>query len=265
MLENNYSEDATLPLDTLLARYNKIVDMWKKLGGELNSQFLEDWNNKVGTDRTFSVFKAQAGYKYNVELSSMCKKGIPLFEAIDKIVKDEAMKELRTKNLGKAEKEILYDILKENNFDIPCAICYVEQARQNEGKIIDNFLDGFVEKSPTGKTLQFKLGWNETLDNIQKEMKAAGFDYTFPSLDRSVAADNYSPADLTMDEETQEHFFEALKKVANKEIQRYNKEQNKGKPKKLITKTDAKSINEVFKGKLPLNLMMFKTMSDKIT
>lgn len=260
MLENNYSEDATLPLDTLLARYNKIVDIWKKLGGELNSQFLEDWNNKVGTDRTFSVFKAQAGYKYNVELSSMCKKGIPLFEAIDKIVKDEAMKELRTKNLGKAEKEILYDILKENNFDIPCAICYVEQARQNEGKIIDNFLDGFVEKSPTGKTLQFKLGWNETLDNIQKEMKAAGFDYTFPSLDRSVATDNYSPADLTMDEETQGHFFEALKKVANKEIQRYNKEQNKGKPKKLITKTDAKSINEVFKGKLPLNLMMFKTM-----
>lgn len=260
LLEKNYSEESALPLDTILTRYNKVIEMWRKLGGELNSQFLEDWNNKVGTDRTFSVFKAQAGYKYNVELSSMCKKGIPLFEAIDKIVKDEAMKELRTKTLGKAEKEILYDILKENNFEIPCAICYVEQARQSEGKIIDAFLNGFVEKSPTGKTLQFKLGWNETLDNIQKEMHDAGFDYTFPSLDRSVATDNYTPADLTMDEETQEHFFEALKKVANKEIRRYNKEQNKGKPKKLITKTDAKSINEVFKGKLPLNLMMFKTL-----
>ena len=258
LAEKYDAKESTLPLETLLQRYDKIIEMWKKLGGELNSKFLEDWNNKKGTDRTFTIFKAQAGYKYNVELSSMCKKGIPLFEAIDKIVKDEAMKELRSKTLGKAEKEILYDILKGHNFEIPCAICYVEQARQREGKIINDFLNGNVEKSASGKTLQFKLGWNEVLTEIQKEMKNAGFDYTFPSLDRSVATDNYTPADLTMDEETQEHFFEALKKVANKEICRYNKEANKNR--KLITKIDAKSLNEVFKGKLPLNLMMFRTM-----
>ena len=258
LLEKNYSEESTLPLETLIERYNKVVDMWKKLGGELNSSFLEDWNNKLGTDRTFSVFKAQAGYKYNVELSSMCKKGIPLFEAIDRIVKEEAMNELNTKTLGKAEKEILYDILKTKGFEIPCSICYVEQARQREGAIIDAFLNGKVEKTASGKVTQFKLGWNETLKAIQDEMKAAGFDYTFPSVDRSIATDNYSPADLSMDEETQKHFFDALKTVANKEIRRYNKENNKSR--KLITKTDAKSINEVFKGKLPLNLSMFKVL-----
>ena len=258
MLEDAYSDEASIDLDTLLARYDKIVEIWKSLGGELNSAFLEDWNNKVGTDRTFSVFKAQAGYKYNVELSSMCKKGIPLFEAIDTIVKSEVMRQLKTKTLGKAEKEILYDILKEHNLEIPCAICYVEQARQREGVIIDAFLNGKVKKNSNGKVTQFKLGWNETLANIQEEMKAAGFDYTFPSLDRSIATDNYTPADLTMDEETQEHYFEALKKVANTEIRRYNKES--GKSRKLITKTDAKSVNEVFKGKLPLNLAMFKVL-----
>lgn len=263
MLQKNYSEESALSLDTILARYDGVVEMWHELGGELNSKFLEDWNNKVGKDRTFSVFKAQAGYKYNVELSSMCKKGVPLFEAIDTIVKQEVMNQLKTKNLGKAEKEILYDILSSKGFEIPCAICYVEQARQNEGKIIDAFLNGYVEKSPKGKIIQFKLGWNETLANVQAEMKAAGCDYTFPSLDRSVATDNYTPTDITMDEETQGYFYEALKNVANKEIRRYNKEQNKGAPKKLITKTDAKSISEVFKGKLPLNLMMFKTMFEE--
>lgn len=257
-LKEKYSEDAAIDLDTLLERYQKIVDIWTKLGGELNSQFLEDWNNKVGKDRAFSIFKAQAGYKYNVELSSMCKKGIPLFEAIDKIVKAEVIKELNTKTLGKAEKEILYDILKEKNFEIPCAICYVEQARQREGVIIDAFLNGKIEKTNTGKITQYKLGWNETLAEIQTAMKEAGCDYTFPSLDRSVATDNYTPQDISMDEETQGYFFEALKKVANKEIRRYNKETNKNR--KLITKTDAKSVNAVFKGKLPLNLAMFKTM-----
>jgi hypothetical protein len=257
-LQAKYSEDATIELDTLLERYQKIIDIWKKLGGELNSKFLDEWNNKVGKDRVFSVFKAQAGYKYNVELSSMCKKGIPLFEAIDRIVKAEVIKELNTKTLGKAEKEILYDILKDHNFEIPCAICYVEQARQREGVVIDAFLNGKIERTKTGKITQYKLGWNETLAEVQAEMKAAGCDYTFPALDRSIATDKYAPKDISMDEETQEYFYEALKKVANKEIRRYNKAENKNR--KLITKTDAKSISEVFKGKLPLNLAMFKTM-----
>jgi DNA-binding ferritin-like protein (Dps family) len=118
MLSNNYSEDAAIDLESLMARYEKVIDIWKTLGGELNSKFLKEWNEKVGTDRTFSIFKAQAGYKYNVELSSMCKKGIPLFEAIDTIVKEEVMRQLNTQSFGKAEKEILYDILKKHNFEM---------------------------------------------------------------------------------------------------------------------------------------------------
>ena len=257
MIANNYSEDAEIDLDTLMARYNKVIDIWQELGGELNSQFLEEWNNKEGKDRAFTIFKKQSGYKYNVELSSMCKKGIALFEAIDTIVKQEVMRQLNTKTLGKAEKEILYDILKQN-YEIPCAICYVEQARQREGDVIDAFLNGKIEKTKTGKVTTYKLGWNETLANVQAEMKKMGVDYTFPALDRSVATDSYTPADISMDEATQEAFFNALKKIANAEIRRYNKEAKKNRP--LITKTDAKSINETFKGQIPLNLSVFKTM-----
>ncbi len=257
-IKDNYSEESSLSLDEILSRYDKIIKIWQKLGGELNSDFLQDWNNKVGKDRTFTVFKKQAGYKYNVELSSMCKKGIPLFEAIDRIVKDEVMKELDIKVIGKAEKEILYDILKSHNFEIPCAICYVEQARQREGVVIDSFLNGMVEKSPSGKVLQYKLGWNETLERIQDEMQKAGFHYEFSSLDRSIATEKYSPLDVTMDEETQEAYFNALKKLTNEEIRRYNKENKKSRP--LITKMDAESLKNVFKGKLPLNLQMFRTL-----
>lgn len=257
-IKENYSEESTLPLSELLSRYNKIIDIWKKLGAELDSDFLKDWNNKVGKDRTFTVFKKQQGYKYNVELSSMCKKGIPLFEAIDTIVKKEVMKELKSPIIGKAEKEILYDILKSHNFEIPCAICYVEQARQREGKVISDFLNGMVEKSATGKVLQFKLGWNDTLKRIQDEMHKNGVDYTFPSVDRNIATDKYTPSDLTMDEQTQEVFFNALKKIANEEIRRYNKDNNANKS--LITKLDPESLKSVFKGKLPLNIKIFKTL-----
>ena len=257
-LAEQYSKDASVDLDTIMQRYNKIISIWESLGGELDSKFLTEWNNKVGKDRAFTVFKAQAGYKYNVELSSMCKKGVPLFEAIDTIVKEEVMKELDTKVLGKEEKEILYDLLKEHNFEIPCAICYVEQACQREGVIIDSFLNGKIEKNNAGKVTTFKLGWNEVLKSVEKEMKALGVDYTFASVDRSIATDKYVPSDITMDEATQNAFYKALRKVANKEIARYNKAE--GKSRKLVTDMNPSAIKSVFSGTLPSNLKIFKVL-----
>ena len=257
-LQKAYSEESSTDLKTLMARYDKIIEIWNRLGGELNSKFLADWNSKVGKDRTFTIFKAQVGYKYNVELSSMCKKGVPLFEAIDTIVKQEVMKELGTEVLGKAEKEILYDILKQHHFEIPCAICYVEQARQREGDIIDAFLNGKVEKNAKGETTKVKLGWNQVLDSIQKEMKANGVDYTFAQVSRDIATEKYTPANLDMDMKTQAAFYAALKKIANQEIARYNKAE--GKKRKLLTEVTPEAVKACFKGTLPANLKIFKVL-----
>ena len=255
-LYNN--KESKISINALLKRYDKIVDIWEELGGELDSKFLKDWNDKKGKDRSFTIFKAQSGYKYNVELSSMCKKGVPLFEAIDRIVKDAVMDKLNTKTLGKAEKEILYDILKQHDFEIPCAICYVEQARQREGDVIDAFLNGKIEKTAKGKITQFKLGWNEVLNNVAEEMKKYGVEYTFPSVDRAISTENYTVKSINMDESTQEAFYKALKTVANKEITRYNKE--KGKNRKLVTSTTPSAIKECFGGTLPSNLKIFKAL-----
>lgn len=261
-LVENYTSDASIDLETLQKRYAKVIGIWEKLGGELNSKFLNEWNNKVGKDRAFTIFKAQAGYKYNVELSSMCKKGVPLFEAIDTIVKKEVMNELKTKTLGKAEKEILYDILKNHNFEIPCAICYVEQARQREGVIINDFLDGKIEKNAKGKVTKYKLGWNDVLNRVEKEMKKNGVDYTFRNVDKSIATDSYAPVDIVMDEATQDAFYKALKKVANAEIVRWNREDRKSnqKERRQITGLKPQTIKEVFKGTLPSNLKIFKVL-----
>ena len=257
-LEEKYVSSASVDLETLMKRYDKILDIWKEIGIELNSKFLENWNNNLGKDRRFTVFKAQAGYKYNVELSSMCKKGVPLFEAIDMIVKKEVMKQLNTKTIGKAEKEILYDILKQHHFEIPCAICYVEQARQREGVIIGAFLDGAKEFNKNGKATKYKLGWNEVLQMVQDEMEANGVKYEFAKVDRSIATDCYEPMSVHMDEYAQEAFYNALKKVANEEIERYNKAE--GKSRKLVTNVTPSGIKEVFKGTLPANLKLFKTL-----
>lgn len=258
-LDKKYdSDEAMVSLETLKKRYEKVVEIWDRLGGELNSNFLEEWNNKSGKDRSFTVFKAQAGYKYNIELSSMCKKGVPLFEAIDTIVNKEVMKQLNTKVIGKAEKQILYDLLQKKNFDIPCQICYVEQARQREGGIIDAFLNGKVETNKKGETTKVKLGWNQILNEVEKEMKNLGVEYKFSSMSRAISEDSYTPTEVVMDENTQKAFYEALKKVANDEIKRYNKAENKAR--QLIKDTTPSAINATLGGTLPSNLKIIKTL-----
>jgi hypothetical protein len=254
-IEKAYNaSEATVPKDTLIDRYKAVISIWKKLGGELNSAFLKKWDESVGKDRSFTLFKKQTGYKYNVELSTMCKKGVPLFEAIDFIVRQEVMKELGKKTLGKAEKEILYDILKSHNFEIPCAICYVEQARQREGAVIDAFLDGKKAYNKAGKATTYKLGWNEVLKEAEKEMKKLGIEYSFSAVDRSIATDAYVPTDTTMDQKTQVAFYQAMKKIANKEIARYNAANPDKKNRPLLDKM----TNEEFKKSLGGNISNFK-------
>ena len=254
-IEKAYNaSEATVPKDTLIDRYKAVISIWKKLGGELNSAFLKKWDESVGKDRSFTLFKKQTGYKYNVELSTMCKKGVPLFEAIDFIVRQEVMKELGKKTLGKAEKEILYDILKSHNFEIPCAICYVEQARQREGAVIDAFLDGKKEYNKAGKATTYKLGWNEVLKEAEKEMKKLGVEYSFAAVDRSIATDAYVPTDTTMNQKTQVAFYQAMKKIANKEIARYNAANPDKKNRPLLDKM----TNEEFKKSLGGNISNFK-------
>lgn len=249
-LEKNYNgNQAEVDYETLVDMYNEVLDIWNELGGELNSEFLNEWNEKKGSDRAFTLFKKQMGYKYNIELSTMCKKGVALFEAIDTIVKKEVAKKLNTDTIGKAEKEILYDILKTRGFEIPCAICYVEQARQQEGITINGFCDG----NDTGK-----LGWNSVLDSIEKKMKESGVEYKFPSLDRSVATDSYTPKSINMSETEQNAFYEALVELANEEIEISN--QTAKKPRSKITRATPSAIKNVLKGTLNENLSIFKNL-----
>ena len=261
MLSKSYdSKESTIELEEIKKRYQKIVDIWRTLGGELNSKFLDDWNNQEYKNRSFAVFKAQQGYKYNAELSTMCKKGIPLFEAIDHIVKKEIQKQLKTNVIGKAEKEILYDILKRKGFDIPCAICYVEQARQREGVIIDAFINGKVEKDSKGKTTKYKLGWNQVLDMVEERMSDKGVDYSFPNVSRDIATDTYQASSIDMDVDTQKAFYDSLVEICNEEIDRYNIDDKPKNPKKHIKSSNPNDVNDVLKGTLGGNLKIFKVL-----
>jgi hypothetical protein len=134
----------------------------------------------------------------------------------------------------------------------------VEQARQREGVIIDAFLNGKTDTNAMGETTGVKLGWNQVLDAIQKEMKANGVDHNFAFVSRDIATDKYDPADLSMDEQTYAAFGEAVKKLANEEIVRYNQES--GKRRKLLKDVTPEAVKETFKGTLPANLKIFKVL-----
>ena len=245
------AKEATVSLDELNKRYDKIITAWKEIGLELNSSFLEEWNSKKGKDAAYTLFKEQSGYKYNIELSTMCKKGLSLFEAIDTIVRKELTKQLDSTVITKADKEILYDILKSKGYDIPCAICYVEQARQREGVIIDAFVNGNKDG---------KLGWNSTIADIEQRMAAKGVSYKFPAADRAIATDEYSPGKSVklMTEAEQKAYYDALLEITNEEVARYNKKAKKSRD--MLKNTNAATVRSYFKGSLPSNLKLLKIL-----
>lgn len=261
-LKKNYdAKNASVSLADLLRRRNAIIDIWNEIGGELNSEFLKAWNEKDYKNRAFTIFKEQMGYKYAGELASMCKKGIPLFEAIDSIVREGVIDRLNSKRLGPGEKAVLYDILKSEGFEIPCAICYVEQARRGEARIISNFVvgDGDV-----------KLGWNQVLDDVEKRMAKAGIDYKFPTAPDSIMTEVYAPVDTNMDERTQTAFYEALREACNEEILAVNERIKNDKHKKkknyrsLLQGTSPKEVAKVLGGTLPSNLKIFKVLFQNV-
>jgi len=252
LIDEAWTDAATLPKSTATERYRKIIDIWKKIGGNINSEFLNAWDKKVGKDRAFEIFKAQSGYKYNAELASMCKKGIALFDAIDVIVKERVIEELGIEKLGKHEKEILYDILKNHGHEIPCAICYVEQARQREGTIIRDFVGGNKAKK--------KLGWNQALDKIEERMQAQGVNYEFGEID--IAAADYTPADAVMSATEQNAFYNAVYELVNEEIENANKTAKK---KRTAAKAATpQAINAALKGSITLNMRVYKSLVNEL-
>lgn len=202
----NYAE-SIVKKEVLLERYKLFDEMWKTVSEKVNSDFLKKWSSKKGEDRAFSIFKQQLGYKINVEFSTECAKGLSMFDAIDKMVQSEAFTKLNTKVLAKPEKQVMYDVLSKWGFKIPCAVCYVEQARQREGKIIDEFLNGNAKG---------KMGWNTTLKQIEGLMKSEGVDYTFPTFPRSMAFEGYKPNLVSMTEEQANALYNAILKLVNK-------------------------------------------------
>ena len=229
-LENNYNGYD-------LKEYDLAVEMFKGISEEMDSAFLSEWNDKDGKRKPFKVFKDQMGYKHNVELSTECVKGVALFEAIDSIVQKQISKTVGDAGIHTAEKQLLYDLLQKRGFQIPCAICYVEQARQREGKIIENFLDGNEEK----------LGWNQTIDKIEKLMAADGHAYTFGNFNRMLATDAYSPAKAAdMTDEQFEAFNKAFRTLANEYIDREN-ERRAQTNKKLLPRINSVTPSSVSK------------------
>ncbi|MBQ9416784.1 MAG: hypothetical protein IJU20_08110 [Clostridia bacterium] len=249
-IDKNYDEKSAMQskegINAALDRFTKI---WRDVTAIMDSKFLKEWNEKKGRDGNFSVFKEQSGYKYNIELSTMCKKGVPLFEAIDAIVRKELKTQMKTDVIGKQEKEALYRILKTHGYEIPCAICYVEQARQREGAIIKKFLNGDGAK----------IGWNSTLDEISRKMAEKGVEMTFGKFGRDITTDKYNLKPVEMSAEQSNAFYEALMEITNREIEKSNKSSKTVRP--LIKEATPQAFSASLKGNVPTNLALLKALA----
>ena len=119
----------------------KMAQMMEQFGETYGNVL--DWNNTqvVYNGKGKAVFSAMVkngDYPINIDLSTICKKRVALQKVLNKLVKQNLIKDvsLSPENIATINK-----ILKENGYETQCPACFVESKRYNIEKWANDFVD----------------------------------------------------------------------------------------------------------------------------
>ena len=148
-------------------------------GGEIpeysrwaNLEVVKDENG----EKVLSVIVKNGDYAMNIDFSQVCKKRVALNAVLNKMVQSG---DLNVFTLSETDVSELNAIIKEYEFEIACALCFVDSKRYRVGAWADSFCEGSDEKK-SGKTVH-KYGFNEMVRSLIPEgsnIKVDEFNFT---------------------------------------------------------------------------------------
>ena len=148
-------------------------------GGEIpeysrwaNLEVVRDENG----EKVLSVIVKNGDYAMNIDFSQVCKKRVALNAVLNKMVQSG---DLNVFTLSETDVSELNAIIKEYEFEIACALCFVDSKRYRVGAWADSFCEGSDEKK-SGKTVH-KYGFNEMVRSLIPEgsnIKVDEFNFT---------------------------------------------------------------------------------------
>lgn len=169
--ESQYVKTRAKAAKTLSQKMGVTVDEALKFIDDINSIAAIIAGDRVRLDYTsfeavinpkkgpVSALRENSEYKWTVDISTLCAKRLAFtgtMSAIQARLKDVALDEF--------DFILIRQMMAERGYTVPCAFCYVESTRKNNGKVIQQFLDKYSAAQQSGE--DFVVG---TIDKNGKD------------------------------------------------------------------------------------------------
>lgn len=128
-------------------------------------------------EKLLSVIVKNGDYAMNIDFSQVCKKRVALNAVLNAMVQSG---DLNVHTLTETDVAELNAIIKEHDFEIACALCFVDSKRYRVGAWAESFCDGSDEKVK-GKGMVHKYGFNEMVRSLVpkgSKLKVDEFNFT---------------------------------------------------------------------------------------
>jgi hypothetical protein len=127
-------------------------------------------------EKVLSVIVKNGDYAMNIDFSQVCKKRVALNAVLNAMVQSG---DLNAYTLTETDVAELNAIIKEHEFEIACALCFVDSKRYRVGSWAESFCEGADKKK--GKTMVHQYGFNEMVRSLipkGSKVKVDEFNFT---------------------------------------------------------------------------------------
>lgn len=171
-LENWLSEQSGLTEEDA-ADILRQTDMIKSLMEDIRkNNDLPDYANWASMDvikdengeKVLSVIVKNGDYAMNIDFSQVCKKRVALNAVLNALVQSG---DLNAYTLTETDIADLNAIIKEHEFEIACALCFVDSKRYRVGSWAESFCEG--SDKGKGKNKKHQYGFNEMVRSLIPE------------------------------------------------------------------------------------------------
>ena len=163
---NNQSDLSKDDIKDILDQTDAIAGLMKSIreGNEL-PEYSKWANMEVVKDETgekiLSVIVKNGDYAMNIDFSQVCKKRVALNAVLNAMVQSG---DLNVYTLTETDVADLNAIIKKHEFEIACALCFVDSKRYRVGSWAESFCEG-TDKKKNGKMVH-QYGFNEMVRSL---------------------------------------------------------------------------------------------------
>lgn len=181
----------------IVEQTDRIAELMRAIAEGNDLPDYSNWANmevvKTEEGEAVSVIVSNGDYKLNIDFSQVCKKRVALDAILNAMVTSG---DLNTYVLTETDISELNDVIKKHDFEIACALCFVDAKRYRVGAWADSFCEG-ADVKDGGKTYH-KYGFNEMVRSLVpkgSKLNIDEFNFTNRDIENQPTKNLLSEAD----------------------------------------------------------------------